>query len=377
MSCTHLDTIRGHAERPGCEECLKTATWVHLRLCLAAATSAAATTRRSTRRSTSTRPRTRSSVVEPARTGSGATSTRSSSPGLKRLEEELVREAVDGVAAAARHRLRGEHRVQDRLLDRVDHGLVERVDPAVVQHPQRQLRARRRRGCGCRSRSRARSRRSSARPSRPSARSRTRPAARARSHCPGRSGASVAIRTMIEPAPSPAPLSGSGTTSGPIALADRDRRSRAGARRRPWLAWTSTPTIQPSSTTRDAVPIPPLKPWQTMPVPPPTEPSSTGPSCAASSAAETCSGRTWKPLMSLRKPSHVSPTTGRLQSHSPGRRRGDQRVADDADRVRVREADRRRQRARVADPLEPGQLAVAVDRVRARRRAAPAAARRR
>ena len=88
--------------------------------------------------------------------------------------------------------------------------------------------------------------------------------------------------------------------------------------RRPWFACTSTPSVQPSSTTRDDVPIPPLKPWQTMPVPPPTEPSSTGPSRAAASAAATCSGRTWKPLMSLRKPSHVSPTTGRLQSHSPG-----------------------------------------------------------
>ena len=48
----------------------------------------------------------------------------------------------------------------------------------------------------------------------------------------------------------------------------------------------------------------------------------------------------------------------------------DQRVADDADLVRVREPDRRRQHPGVADPLEPGQLAVAVDRVRSRRRAA-------
>ncbi len=123
---------------------------------------------------------------------------------------------------------------------------------------------------------------------------------------------------MIEPAPSPASLSGSGTASGPI-------RSPTGApstrslQRRPWFAWTSTPTIQPSSTTRDAVPIPPLKPWQIIPVPPPTDPSSTGPSCAASRASKTCSDRTWKPLMSLRNPSHVSPTTGRLQSLSPGR----------------------------------------------------------
>jgi hypothetical protein len=42
---------------------------------------------------------------------------------------------------------------------------------------------------------------------------------------------------------------------------------------------------------------------------------------------------------------------------------GDQRIADDANRVRVREPDRRRQQPGVADPLEPGQLAVAVDPV--------------
>ena len=38
----------------------------------------------------------------------------------------------------------------------------------------------------------------------------------------------------------------------------------------------------------------------------------------------------------------------------------DERVAHDADAVRVGEADRRGQAARLADPLEPGQLAVAV-----------------
>ena len=59
---------------------------------------------------------------------------------LSALEQELVRERVNGVAVAAGHRLRREHRVQDRLLDRVDRRLVERVDPGVVQHPQRQLR---------------------------------------------------------------------------------------------------------------------------------------------------------------------------------------------------------------------------------------------
>ena len=188
------------------------------------------------------------------------------------------------------------------------------------------------------------------------------PARRARrSHCRGRSGASVAIRTMIEPAPSG--VSGSGTTSAPILSPTGTPFTRRRSRW-PWLACTRTPTIQPSGTTRDEVPIPPLKAWQTMPVPPPTEPSSTGPSAARSSASRTCSALTWKPLMSLRKPSQVSPTTGRLQSCSPGSSCGDERVADDSHRVGVRQPDRRRQETGVTHPLESRQLAVAVDPVR-------------
>ena len=57
--------------------------------------------------------------------------------------------------------------------------------------------------------------------------------------------------------------------------------------------------------------MPPLNSWQTIPVPPPTLPSATGPPVAVSSAARRWSGRTWKPLMSLSRPSYVSPTTGR------------------------------------------------------------------
>ena len=87
--------------------------------------------------------------------------------------------------------------------------------------------------------------------------------------------------------------------------------------RQPWLACTSTPTVEPS-TTREAVPIPPLKPWHCMPVPLPTPPSATGPPDADSSAAWTCSARTCMPLMSFRSPSYVSPTTGRYQRCSPG-----------------------------------------------------------
>ena len=53
-----------------------------------------------------------------------------------------------------------------------------------------------------------------------------------------------------------------------------------------------------------------------MPVPPPTFPSATGPCPASASAACTCSGRTWKPLMSLSAPSYVSPTVGSAQMPS-------------------------------------------------------------
>ena len=119
---------------------------------------------------------------------------------------------------------------------------------------------------------------------------------------------------MIEPAPSGVP--GQRHRSGPM-------RSPTGTpftlsrRRWPWFACTRAPTVQPSSTVREDVPMPPLKPWQIMPVPPPTHPSA-GVTVAASNAARTCSGRTWKPLMSLRKPSQVSPTTGRLHASSPG-----------------------------------------------------------
>ena len=59
-----------------------------------------------------------------------------------------------------------------------------------------------------------------------------------------------------------------------------------------------------------------MKPWQIIPVPLPTAPSSTGPPAAFAIASWRCSGLTWKPLMSLSVPSQVSPTTGRLQNIS-------------------------------------------------------------
>lgn len=51
-----------------------------------------------------------------------------------------------------------------------------------------------------------------------------------------------------------------------------------------------------------------------MPVPPPTQPSSTGPDAAAPIAAAACRDFTAVPWMSLRWPSQVSVTTG--SSHS-------------------------------------------------------------
>ena len=63
--------------------------------------------------------------------------------------------------------------------------------------------------------------------------------------------------------------------------------------------------------------MPPLNSWRIMPVPPPTQPSSTGPDAAESSAAHKCSGRTCIPLMSESQPSHVSPTTGSIQYEEP------------------------------------------------------------
>jgi hypothetical protein len=70
------------------------------------------------------------------------------------------------------------------------------------------------------------------------------------------------------------------------------------SRRWPKLHCTSTPTMYPpagSGSFRLAVPMPPLKPRQIIPVPPPTLPSGTGPGAALSRARKTCALVTWKP----------------------------------------------------------------------------------
>ena len=124
-----------------------------------------------------------------------------------------------------------------------------------------------------------------------------------------------------------------------------------------------------AGTTRDAVPIPPLNSWQIIPVPPPTAPSATGPPAAAASAASRCSGFTWNPFMSLRTPSYVSPTTGSDQKSAcgPWARTAWARSASwttPTEWVFVI-AIGARQEARLADPLQAGQLAVAVEAVAA------------
>src|SRR5205809_3392846 len=67
--------------------------------------------------------------------------------------------------------------------------------------------------------------------------------------------------------------------------------------------------------------MPPLKPNATVPVPAPTEPSSTAPLLAFLIAANTSSRVMCRPLMSFRYPSFVSPTSGLMDSTSsfPGK----------------------------------------------------------
>ena len=71
--------------------------------------------------------------------------------------------------------------------------------------------------------------------------------------------------------------------------------------------------------------------------------------------------------MSLSRPSYVSPTTGSDHGVALARPRldrgGDEGVADHPDAVRVGDRDRRRQEPGLADPLQAGHLAVAVEPV--------------
>ena len=191
------------------------------------------------------------------------------------------------IAVAADHRLGGDEGVDDRLLGRLDRRVEQRVERRIEDHPQSAddvCRGRRRRPVG--SARGCRSRRRGSRsplvvppvPADPADPERRRWATR--SHWWGRSGASVATITMIEPLP--------GSGGGPVARSGVGDERRPGSPRRPGRrrrgairAGRSSPgrgrrastRRRSSAMRRDAVPIPPLNSWQIIPVPPPTLPS--------------------------------------------------------------------------------------------------------
>ncbi len=91
----------------------------------------------------------------------------------------------------------------------------------------------------------------------------------------------------------------------------------ASSGREPWFVRTSTPTVNPS-TTREDVPMPPLKSKHCIPTPAPTEPSATGPGRAPSRAAATCSSARGKERTSFRNESSHSETTGMISRAARG-----------------------------------------------------------
>ena len=148
------------------------------------------------------------------------------------LEQPVVGQGVGGDAVAAGHRLGGDERVDDRLLGRLDRRVEQRrrsrsrssarMSSVTRGSVRNEVRGRR---PVARSRSTGTGRRSSARRCRPSGRSRGPARWASRSHWWGRSGASVATMTMIEPEPG----GGAGRRSSSSAayglgdVADRDR----------------------------------------------------------------------------------------------------------------------------------------------------------
>ncbi len=92
----------------------------------------------------------------------------------------------------------------------------------------------------------------------------------------------------------------------------------------PKFVSVSTPTVWPDGTRRDAVPMPPLKPRQLIPVPAPTAPSAGGwgwraaPAArAASLAVRTSAALTCIRRESDRKLSSHSATIGMITSSTP------------------------------------------------------------
>ncbi len=158
-----------------------------------------------------------------------------------------------------------------------------------------------------------------------------------RTHAAESSGASVTVITMHEPAGGAAAggaAAGGEPASGAVAGGAAAGDSSAGGSIRPTgtpsivsrscspkFDITSTPTTWPDGVSREAEPMPPLKPRQLIPVPDPTAPSAGAgppmPALAASSAARTSAALTCIRRASDRKLSSHSATTGMMTSSAP------------------------------------------------------------
>ena len=159
--------------------------------------------------------------------------------------------------------------------------------------------------------------------------------------------------------------------------------------RSPKFVSTSTPTVCPDGTSRDEVPMPPLKPRQLIPVPAPTAPSAGAArtcACAAARAASSATARrralTCIRRASERKLSSHSATIGMITSSAPMRGiLGHQQLAggvvDAADLHGRGQEDRRLGQAPLRRGEEPGALAGPVQHRAAGRHRARGTCRRR
>ncbi len=130
----------------------------------------------------------------------------------------------------------------------------------------------------------------------------------------GSTGASVATTTMHDPAGGGTGVVGGGSGSRrPTGTPSTVSRACS-----PKFVITRTPTVWPAPVTRHAVPMPPLKPRQLIPVPDPTAPSAgRPPRRAAASASATSSRVTCMRRESLSQLSSHSATIGMMTSSSP------------------------------------------------------------
>ncbi len=175
---------------------------------------------------------------------------------------------------------------------------------------------------------------------------------------------------MIEPAPS-ARRSAAGERGrgrAPARPAPRRPAGAAGARGWPARARRPRSRRRHGRAARDAVPMPPLKPWQTMPVPTADRPFR---DAARMRVGERLAKMIAGHVLTVDVVQEAVPRLADDRQR-PGLTRAAlapldraQRVAHDADAVRVRDRDLARQETSLADPREPGQLAVAVQPMRA------------